>query len=71
VEVAGRVHGERRAAHARGSLAAVEESQMVHLDPTLVQFLQRREPSGWWARYTHRRQRVKDVLHTLQHLETL
>lgn len=55
----------------QGSLAAVEESQMAHLDPALVQFLQRREPSGWWATYTHRRQRVKDVLHTLQRLETL
>ena len=55
----------------QGALAMGEDSQVARLDPALLQFLQRREPTGLWARYAHRQQRVKDVLRTLQRLEAL
>jgi hypothetical protein len=55
----------------KGSFATLEAGKLAQVDPGLVQFLQRRERTGLWARYVHRQQRVNDVLETLQRLETL
>jgi hypothetical protein len=37
----------------------------------VVDFLQRREATGLWARYRHRRQRVHNVLAVLRSFEAL
>jgi hypothetical protein len=50
---------------------ALAAAAVTSVDPAVVQFLQRREPSGLWARYTKRQRRVQDVLATLQRFETL
>ena len=47
----------------------LDDAQLARVEPQVVDFLRRQEPTGLWARY--RRQRLEDVLETLQHLETL
>jgi hypothetical protein len=54
-----------------GSFETPPDGRLAQVDPALVHFLQRRERTGLWARYVHRQQRIKDVLETLQRLETL
>jgi hypothetical protein len=50
---------------------ALDTPQLAHVNPAVVDFLQRREATGLWARYRHRRQRVHNVLAVLRSLEAL
>jgi hypothetical protein len=52
-------------------LEALDAAQLARIDPVLLAFLQRREPTGLWARWRRRRQRVDDVLDSLRRLEAL
>jgi hypothetical protein len=52
-------------------LEALSASQLAHLDPTLLDFLQRPEATGLWARYCQRQRRVDTVLEMLQCVEAL
>ena len=49
----------------------LDDAQLARVAPQVVDFLRRQEPTGRWARYRYRRQRLEDVLETLQRLETL
>ena len=53
------------------SLEALDVTRLLHVDPAVLDFLQRREPTGLWAGYCRRRQRAQDVLTTLRHIEAL
>src|SRR5215831_10222723 len=53
------------------ALEALTASQLVHLDPVLLDFLQRPEATGLWARYGQRQRRVDTVLKILQRVEVL
>jgi hypothetical protein len=52
-------------------MEALTASQLAHLDPILLDFLQRPEATGLWARYCQRQQRVDTVLEILQRIEAL
>jgi hypothetical protein len=52
-------------------LEALNATQLAHLDPILLDFLQRPEATGLWARYCQRQQRVDTVLDILQRVEAL
>lgn len=52
-------------------LEALTASQLAHLDPILLDFLQHPEATGFWARYCQRQQRVDTVLKILQRVEAL
>ena len=52
-------------------MEALTASQLAHLDPILLDFLQRPEATGLWARYCQRQQRVDTVLKILQRVEAL
>jgi hypothetical protein len=52
-------------------LAGLDIAQLARIDPAVLDFLQRREATGLWARYRYRQQRVQDVLVVLRHLEVL
>ena len=52
-------------------LEALTASQLAHLDPILLDFLQRPEATGLWTRYGQRQQRVDTVIEMLQRIETL
>src|SRR5262245_24782795 len=52
-------------------IEALTESQLAHLDPILLDFLQHPEATGFWARYCQRQQRVDTVLKILQRVEAL
>ncbi len=52
-------------------LEALDHTQLAQVEPGLLEFLQRQEPTGLWARYRYRRQRVDAVLESLRHLEAL
>ena len=52
-------------------LQALDDLQLAQVDPALLDFLRRQEPTGLWARYLYRRQRLNDVLETLRRLEAL
>lgn len=52
-------------------LEALDEAQLARVEPALLDFLRRLEPTGLWARYRHRRQRVDGVIEALRHLEAL
>ena len=52
-------------------LEALGATHLARLEPAILDFLQRREATGLWARYRQRRQRVQDVLITLRYLEAL
>jgi hypothetical protein len=47
----------------------LDNIQLAQVEPRLLDFLRRQEPTGLWARYRYRRQRVHDILETLRHLE--
>jgi hypothetical protein len=49
----------------------LEDTQLARVEPRLVDFLRRPEPTGLWARYRYRQRRLDDVLETLRHLEGL
>jgi hypothetical protein len=53
------------------SLDALTPAQLARLDQTMLDFLQRRNATGPWARYRYRWQRLQDVLRVLRHLEAL
>jgi hypothetical protein len=52
-------------------LETLNTSQLAQLDPLLLDFLQRPEATGLWARYCQRQRRVDTVLEILQHVEAL
>lgn len=52
-------------------LEVLEAAQQAQISPVLWQFLQRQEPTGLWARYCRRQQRVDTVLDMLQRVEGL
>jgi hypothetical protein len=54
-----------------GALDTLDGAQLGRIDASLLGFLQRREATGLWAKYRHRRQRVQDVLAVLRYLEAL
>ena len=56
---------------AETELEALTASQLAHLDPLLLDFLQRPEATGLWARYWQRQRRVDTVLEILQRVEAL
>jgi len=53
------------------AMEALTASQLAHLDPILLDFLQRPEATGLWARYCQRQRRVDTVLEILQRVEAL
>ena len=53
------------------SLEALNVLQRAQLDPVLLNFLQRLEATGLWARYSQRQQRVDTLLEILQRVEEL
>ena len=53
------------------SLEDLGASQLARIEPTVLDFVQRRDATDLWARYRYRRQRLRDVLTTLRYLETL
>jgi hypothetical protein len=52
-------------------MEALTASQLAQLDPLLLDFLQRPEATGLWARYGQRQRRVDTVLEILQRVEAL
>jgi hypothetical protein len=52
-------------------LETLTASQLAQLDPVILDFLQRPEATGLWARYSQRQRRVDTVLEILQRVETL
>jgi hypothetical protein len=50
---------------------ALDDAQLAQIEPALMEFLQRRELTGMWARWRDRRQRVDAVLTALRHIEGL
>ncbi len=49
----------------------LDTSQLARVNPALLDFLSRREPTGLWATYRYRSQRLHDVLAALQYVEAL
>jgi hypothetical protein len=49
----------------------LDDTRLAQVEPRLLDFLRRQEPTGLWARYRYRRQRLDDILETLRHLEAL
>ena len=49
----------------------LDASQLTLVDPAVLDFLQRREATGLWSKYRHRRQRVRNVLAVLRSFEAL
>ncbi|MBI3329943.1 MAG: hypothetical protein HYZ81_24950 [Nitrospinae bacterium] len=52
-------------------LEALDEVHLAQVEPAVLDFLRRQEPTGLWARYRYRQQRVNGVLETLRWLEKL
>ena len=52
-------------------IEALATLQLAQLDPILLDFLQRPEATGLWARYCQRQRRVDTVLEILQRVEAL
>jgi hypothetical protein len=50
---------------------ALDDAQLVQIEPKLLDFLRRQEPIGLRARYGYRRRRLNDVLESLRQLEAL
>jgi hypothetical protein len=46
-------------------------ARLAQVEPALLDFIQRQEDVGVWARLRHRRQRDADVRDALQQLEAL
>ncbi len=49
----------------------LDAGQLARVDTALLDFLSRREPTGLWATYRYRSQRLHDVLAVLQSVEAL
>src|SRR6266566_8390399 len=54
-----------------GYLEGLNALQRAQLDPVLLDFLQRPEATGLWARYSQRQRRVDTLLEILQRVEEL
>ena len=54
-----------------GSLEMLNALQRAQLDPVLLDFLQRPEATGLWARYSQRQRRVDTLLEILHRIEEL
>jgi hypothetical protein len=52
-------------------LEALDAARLAQVEPALLDFIQRREEVGLWARFRYRGQRDKDVLDALRRLEAL
>jgi hypothetical protein len=52
-------------------LEAMDAGQLAQVEPALLDFIQRQEDVGIWARFCHRRQRDEDVREALRRLEAL
>jgi hypothetical protein len=52
-------------------LEALDKAQLAEAEPSLLDFIQRQENVGVWARLCHRRQRDEDVCDALRCLEAL
>jgi hypothetical protein len=52
-------------------LEALDSTQLAQVDPALLDFIQRQERVGVWARFRDRRQRDEDILAALRRLEAL
>ncbi len=49
----------------------LDASQLARVDEELLHYLARPEPTGWWATYRYRSQRLRDMLAALQSVEAL
>ena len=49
----------------------LNEAQLAHVDPALIDFLSRPEPTGPWAAYRYRTQRLHNFLTALKHVEAV
>jgi hypothetical protein len=52
-------------------LEGLDIARLARIEPAILDFLQRREATGLWAKYWYRQQRVQDVLAVLRYLEAL
>ena len=52
-------------------LEAIDTVRLAQVEPALLDFIQRQEDVGVWARFRYRRQRDKDVRDALRRLEAL
>jgi hypothetical protein len=52
-------------------LEAVDSARLAQAEPSLLDFIQRQENVGVWARFRHRRQRDEDVHDALRRIEAL
>jgi len=52
-------------------LESLDTARLAQVEPALLDFIQRQEDVGVWARFRHRRQRDADVRDALQRLEAL
>jgi hypothetical protein len=52
-------------------LEALDAARLADIEPALLDFIQRQERVGVWARFRYRRQRDEDVLGALRRLEAL
>jgi hypothetical protein len=50
---------------------SLDTAQLTHINPAVLDFLQRREATGLWSKYCHRRQRLHNVLAVLRSFEAL
>jgi hypothetical protein len=53
------------------SFENLDAAQLARVDTALLAFLSHREPTGLWATYRYRTQRLKNVLAALQYVEAL
>jgi hypothetical protein len=49
----------------------LDPARLAQVDPALLDFIQRQEDGGVWARFRYRRQRDADVRDALRRLEAL
>jgi hypothetical protein len=52
-------------------LETLDSTRLAMLEPAVLDFIRRREPTSLWARYRYRRQRAHDVLEALRRIEAL
>jgi hypothetical protein len=52
-------------------IESVDTARLAQVDPALLDFIQRQEDVGGWARFRYRRQRDADVRDALRRLEAL
>lgn len=49
----------------------LNDAQLARIDPALLDFLSRPEPTGPWAAYRYRTRRLDDLLTALEHVEAV